>query len=109
MPWPKGRPHSAETRRRISESDHLSGTRGDQIRRRMSEAAKRRDRHGLDEVMRKRAMEPVRHHINFDHSDDRPENVYVFSNASEHQLFHLLVRRLGIEDHFRDWFSLEEC
>ncbi len=32
------------------------------------------------------------HHINFNKSDDRPENLFVFENTSEHTIFHLLIQ-----------------
>jgi hypothetical protein len=54
------------------------------------------------------AEEEVVHHINIDRSDDHSDNLYVFTNQSEHMTFHERVKRLGIRRHFRDWFSKSE-
>jgi hypothetical protein len=47
------------------------------------------------------------HHINFDCTDDHPDNLLAMSR-SEHTALHKLLRRLGIEDHFQLWFAREE-
>lgn len=48
------------------------------------------------------------HHINFDPLDDHPDNLYLFATRADHSVFHGLVKRLGIKDHFQQWFSSEE-
>lgn len=47
------------------------------------------------------------HHINLDPSDDHPDNLMAMDRA-EHTRWHHLIRRLGIEDHFKTWLSRAE-
>jgi len=47
------------------------------------------------------------HHINFDVTDDHPDNLVPMLRWT-HRAFHHRMRKLGIEDHFRDWFSKAE-
>lgn len=47
-----------------------------------------------EEIGRPLEKEERVHHINGDVGDDRPENLVLFKNESEHQRYHSLVRRI---------------
>lgn len=113
----RGKTRSAETRRKLADANRIEGVTWMHGRASVyapdHPAADHRGRvkrarivaEGL--VGRSLTRNDAVHHINIDPKDDDSSNLMVMSRTA-HRRFHGLINRLGISDHFREWFSAAE-